>query len=387
MMTNIVEGGVMLYARHGERIASFKQQSGMATLITAALLLLVVTLMTLASAGIGVTEQRIAANDYRAKQAIEAAQAGLERALHNANTGVSINAGSGSAFGPTVSGSLDNSAVTHYSYSYAYPLAAPGASNVALLSVRSTGYSDDGSGVKTIAQLFKRHAYSPDIPDDPARTGGNYQSNSNSIDINNTVGPIALRAQGTIDTHDKDITSAVGGAGMAPNSSTAGITGVVSTDTERTIFFRDVFGTTKEDIKEQSLLINCNGQCNAALGNSAPPDGQEYGEPKAPLIWVTGNTTLNSQTVIGTPTKPVLLVIEGNLDIGGGVEFYGFIYVIGAVGGSSGGGNTTINGALVCEGDMNLNGNVTINYTKFDPGSDDEEGPALYVKISGTWTD
>ncbi|MDO9371045.1 MAG: pilus assembly PilX N-terminal domain-containing protein, partial [Gammaproteobacteria bacterium] len=58
---------------HGER--------GVATLITSLALLLAITLLTFAAARVGIMEQRISANDYRAKQGFEAAQAGIEFAI------------------------------------------------------------------------------------------------------------------------------------------------------------------------------------------------------------------------------------------------------------------------------------------------------------------
>lgn len=56
-------------------------ERGAATLVVAIVLLLALTLMTFSAARIGVTEQRASANDVRAKDALAAAQAGIEQGI------------------------------------------------------------------------------------------------------------------------------------------------------------------------------------------------------------------------------------------------------------------------------------------------------------------
>ena len=55
-----------------------KLQNGAATLLVAVVLLIAITLATFFAARVNIEEQRISANDYRAKEAFNAADAGLE---------------------------------------------------------------------------------------------------------------------------------------------------------------------------------------------------------------------------------------------------------------------------------------------------------------------
>src|SRR3990172_6016758 len=60
---------------------NFARQQGMATLVVSMVLLLAITLMIFSSAKIGVSEQRSASNDVRAKEAIAVAEAAIDNAL------------------------------------------------------------------------------------------------------------------------------------------------------------------------------------------------------------------------------------------------------------------------------------------------------------------
>ncbi len=68
-------------------LKSAKQQKGAATLFIAVILLVAVTLVMIYTAGPSITETRLAANEIRTKQAAAAAQAGVDRAIRNVNSG------------------------------------------------------------------------------------------------------------------------------------------------------------------------------------------------------------------------------------------------------------------------------------------------------------
>ncbi|MDZ4261213.1 MAG: hypothetical protein U1B30_02650, partial [Pseudomonadota bacterium] len=174
------------------------------------------------------------------------------------------------------------------------------------------------------------------------------------------------------------------GAGLSPNATIPGVSGKVEGTAESNAFFENAFGTTKADIQSISTPITCNGSsdCNTKLGNVG-------GSPIAPFIWVNSDTRLNSNTVIGSPTNPVVLVVDGKLDLSGGVTIYGFIYVTGDVDGDGveANGGTTVNGSLVSEKKVEFGGTVNINHSQFDTGPPGPKGPDLYVKAPGTWKD
>lgn len=376
---------------------SLKAQRGVATLSTAMILLLAITLMTFSAARVGIVEQKIAANDYRAKQALHAAEGALEQAVYNANVVTPV-------IGTMVTGVLPGSTTTTapctaagicYSYVYASVV------GTTLLRITATGYSDDGSAIKTVFQSIKKYGPLPGIPNAPVTSGSSYDSNSNAINIINNITPIAIAAQGTIDTHEKTVTSVngVAGAGLQPNTSTPGITDVVDTLDERNAWFKNVFGTTKADIQSISLPVACSGLCNAQLGNTGTTlSGNtitNFGTPPASFIWVTGDTQVNTQTVIGSPDKPVVLVINGTLTLNGGATIYGFIYVTGNVLDSATGtaatllGNSNVFGSIVSEENLKFAGTTNVTYAQYGttgPGAP-RPGPNFYVKVPGTWSD
>ena len=97
---------------------SLEAQRGVATLSTAMILLLAITLMTFAAARVSVVEQKIAANDYRAKQALHAAQAALETAVYAANV-TSVGTVNGvPPSTPTALTSVGGGPSTYYKYAY-----------------------------------------------------------------------------------------------------------------------------------------------------------------------------------------------------------------------------------------------------------------------------
>lgn len=378
---------------------SLKAQRGVATLSTALILLLAITLMTFSAARVSVVEQKIAANDYRAKQALHAAEGAIEVAVYNSNVITP-------ALNTTYTGVLPVSTATTapctaagicYSYVYTSVLGGSPASTT-LLRVTATGYSDDGSASKSVVQYVKLYSPLPRIPTSPVKGGGEYESESNSISIVNNITSTAIETQDEIDTHHKNVTSVngVAGAGLVPNATTTGVTGVVNTTAERDAFFNSVFGTSKADIQSLSLPATCSGNCNTQLGNTGTTlSGStitNYGTPQSSLLWVTGNTTLNSNTVIGSPTKPVVLVINGTLDIQGGATVYGFIYVTGNVLDNKEGvaaelsGNTNVVGGIAAEEDLKFKGTVNVTYNQFTNGGG-PAGPDFYVKVPGTWID
>ena len=374
------------------RRISFKRQRGVATLSTALILLLAITLMTFSAARVGVVEQQIAANDYRAKQALHAAEGGLERAVYNSNAVTPV---LNTTYTDVLPGSTSKTPpcdVPGICYSYVYT-SALAATSRNLLRVTATGYSDDGSARKTVVQYIKKYSVLRGLPSDPVRTAGSYRSDSNAIDIINNIKPNTIVAGGSVDTGGKTITSVngVAGAGIVAGSTTPGITGAANTAAEQEIFFQSVFDTSSAEVKSASLLIDCSGPCSAVANTGTTRSGPtitNYGTPQSSLIWVKGNTTINSNTVIGSPTNPVLLVVDGSLTLNGGAIIYGFIYVTGNVTDDPTvlAGNAEVFGGISSALDFSFGGTAQVTYNNY-PTPNGPYGPTFYVKVPGTWID
>ncbi|WP_247735144.1 pilus assembly PilX family protein [Thauera aromatica] len=116
-------------------------------------------------------------------------------------------------------------------------------------------------------------------------------------------------------------------------------------------FFRQFFGLDKTDYKGSiTSQILTPSEAADKFANGV------YGE----VIWVDGNLTLSGTEPIGTIDRPVVLIVDGDLALGAGIDFYGVLYTSGSL---SGNANGNIYGAVLAHGGTtNLNGNPTIFY-------------------------
>lgn len=124
-------------------------QRGVVTLLTTMVLLFCITVITLYSTRVAVTEQRLAANDLRAQQALSAAQAGLEAALATlpatALDGVTFDAaGRARLDGPAATLPDGTTFTTRFSTLDRTP------HGTGLLRIRALGVSVDGSSRRTV---------------------------------------------------------------------------------------------------------------------------------------------------------------------------------------------------------------------------------------------
>jgi hypothetical protein len=79
------------------------------------------------------------------------------------------------------------------------------------------------------------------------------------------------------------------------------------------------------------------------------------------MLWLEGDVDLATAVDIGTPTAPVVMVVNGNLTSSAApVRIYGALYVVGTVDGTPAGSTwtTTGSGGLVVQGAGVAQGNV-----------------------------
>jgi len=69
------------------------------------------------------------------------------------------------------------------------------------------------------------------------------------------------------------------------------------------------------------------------------------------VIW-TSNPNLHGNVTVGSPSNPVILIIEGNLNASGNVKIYGFVYITGAI---------SLNGTVMIKGSVAIAGAVNLN--------------------------
>ena len=123
----------------------------------------------------------------------------------------------------------------------------------------------------------------------------------------------------------------------------------------------------------------------------------------AGVVWCQQDCDIGSNNQIGTPTHPVMLILDGPVQIHGVV--WGFVFIrdkgkpfLPATGGSTAGAcpnnciltmnaGTAIYGGLVAQGQIHVNGTSAVIYNGDVLAGVVEEAGLLYATVPGGWTD
>ncbi len=138
-------------------ITYINECKGIATLTIALILLVAITSTSLYSARIGIFDQRSSSNEYRSKEVVNAAEAGIEAELAAIKTDAVTQWVTG-----TSTGTLTNGA------SYAVTKTIAGN----LLSLTSVGTTADGTGSATISEDIYLRPFISNTPNAPFIVGG-----------------------------------------------------------------------------------------------------------------------------------------------------------------------------------------------------------------------
>ena len=354
-------------------------EHGAATLAITLILLFSLSLIVLYSARVSLIEQKISANEYRAKQAFEAAQAGLEigaASLNNWDMRKQIlidndNDGIIDLQQHITTGILSND--TGYIVTYNNK-EWPG--NFRLVELSSSGWSDDKTASATINQTMQVVPLLSNPPN-AGVTGRMDLTMDGDIELINTQSGLNVRAGGTI-TLDSRVQAITGNPGIA---------GITDNDTElqglqnNDEFFEHYFSMTKTEAEDQSIYLRCDAN------NCIDRDNQVTNPDTYPgqNIWISGNTTMNSS--IGSAEQPVVLIIDGDLDLSGDIEVWGLIYITEHGDSLQTFGNIQLHGALIMESaTLKTNGAFNVEYNQ-DLLVPPVGGNGWYAKIAGTWRD
>lgn len=367
------------------------RQRGVATLLASLILLLGITLMTFSAAKVTILEQKISANDYRAKQAFEAAQAGLERGFANlavpairtaliADADLNRKLDLPVPANPNRQGTLPNGGTYTINYTQvAQYQGPPGAPD--LVQIISTGTSDDGSATETISQYARIASLIPNLPRHPLVAGGEIDMTSALFDINNLQDNRTIWAGG-------DVRQSLGGI-LTSIRTADGTTGVSKNDSNLAglngnQFFRNFFGATKAQIQAKSdvqyLQVGSLAGVQLSLLGSANLCGK--------TVFVDGDllaASANVLTTIGCPNNPVTLIVNGNINISGVAaltRIYGTIYAAGNA--IFAGALFEMQGSIIAEENLTLAA-VAGSLSPLPPGV--VASPQFVGRVSGSWTD
>lgn len=382
-----------------QRFTSTKRhQRGLGTLLTAVVLLVVSMIFLTAISRSIVMEQRMAANEIRAKQAFEAAEDGLDRAmvhlLGNGSVETTLTGTSGAgrysvAFcnpvDPPVEGTQvcpDTAGGTPACNALTSAGLNPNGTSEQIYFnsplVVACGWSDDGLGKRGIRQsVGTAGGGTTQLPTNPLLTKGavNVGGSANVVNYFNNLTIWSGQSLTSVGNSGKTFVRNPNVAPPAANTTPPGepsscttsadyvcvtdknTTGPDVIDNDPTLanlsnseLFRNIFGTTMADYQANLAQIDIPSASASSLENVV-----------GKAIMVTGNTTLPNGT-IGSRNRPVKLVINGDLNLQGGPTVFGLVYVTGQV---SGGGNLRVNGVMVTEQAVSPTGSIDIIYDPF----------------------
>jgi hypothetical protein len=126
--------------------------------------------------------------------------------------------------------------------------------------------------------------------------------------------------------------------------------------------------------------LDCPADCSADLALAIGPDATH------PLVWITGDLRLDDPTAYGSAEHPVLLVVEGQIHLGSGVQIHGAIVSLGPNWDTSGSSDAQLHGALLALGNVSGNGTPTIVY---DAGvlARLQGQRGSFTRVPGSWRD
>ncbi|MCX4187239.1 pilus assembly PilX N-terminal domain-containing protein [Methylophaga sp. OBS4] len=362
-----------------------KKQQGAVVLVVSVILLIAVTLVVMFATKVGLQDQRISGNQYRHKQAFSHAEAGLDQAaaylranpsLHDGNaadgwldcTGNETKfpcnvTGAVMVLGSLVSGQIVSAvpeldAATNLDFAQAFLIKT--ADNTIAMGV---GTSDDDTG-SAIAQVnyAKTSLITPGELPPLMIPSGDLSGNFNIVPNPNGGGAgVAVSVWASTDTNTSganwktcDHDQFRDGGSVCMDTKGDGETGAAwggcscgdelsnSTNVNSDIVlyppdefpsspFAYVFGDTaledeagyvanlKAEVKARAeaeglLLPNCDNIVSdfAGLTDSA-------------LVWVEGDCDIGSNINVGSRDKPIILVVEGDIRVNAGAEFWGIV--------------------------------------------------------------
>jgi Tfp pilus assembly protein PilX len=407
------------------------RQRGVSLIVTLMIVVLL-SLLGLYGAGVLVLDIRSSANDYRAREAMVAAEAGTEQGLSvlNANrkrilTGgldfdnngtvdsAWTSCGSQPQCLPVRSGDRANWQFINITDKVTQP--AAGSFTLYMLTPRpdatdpdkvngsrlvynlvAIGSSADGTSTATLKQgayyypLLLGHVNTPLAAASNVPLNGNYSIVTNSDRDNNGSNiPVSAWSNGAITPsgsfatcHIGDFDSSLNGCPLTSALSKTGQIGedLVTDPAFPADLFEFLFGVPAADyqkIKDDAEVVaDCSGLGPTSKG----------------LIWVTGDCNLPNRDV-GSKDDPVLLVVQGAVTANGSYDFYGLIYLFNLAATTANlqfNGDYHINGALFVHNTMTLNltGNFVLEYDRevLDNLNSGPSGRAL-ARIPGAWSD
>jgi Tfp pilus assembly protein PilX len=360
---------------------SHKKALGAATFLITTILLISITMILIFIANYSVIQQKLGANTKRTQQAFEAAEAGLEFGINYLQrNSATILANKSGGFVQPYSDSSTNNVTLANGSKYTITYTNPTANNYSLIRITSIGVSDDSSATRTITQLVQFGAILFTLPQSPVVSKGAVSMNGSNV-IQNLQGSTTIASGSTVSLSGSSSTQAQGGVISTPGhlqsdiqQNSANLTSQTSSD-----FFASYFGASMTTVRNSANFQY------SGLSNYSPSLNGKQGV----TIWIeqpTSTARLSGSAVIGSAAQPVLLIVNGNLDISGSMVLYGLIVVLGTTT-TDVSGSSVINGGLLATDNLSLSGSNTITYNNTVLSTVQQSTTNYYAKVPGSWRD
>ena len=413
-------------------------QQGVATLLVVMALFFLVSMVAAYTSRNLVFEQRTSANQYRATQAFEVAEAGVEWALALINGGridatcrATTDAAMGSYRGRYLAVDVDGGTVGPVRWtspdfgptaltpscrrnaagwtchcptnenpvlpdadgpgvSPAFRVQIQGTPTPGMFRLEATACTnaDDrclrtaiGAGVEAAARVRAVVALSPALAAPPAAAitaRGDFAVGGTTPlrVVNEDAGTngVTIRAGRFVTAPLTDLL--VSAPGSLAEHSLVEDGGLAALGPER--FFYSLFGVSREAYPQLPTVVTfaCGGGCGDRLRDAVAAN------PGRPL-WVTDAVVVDSDVQIGAPGQPALIVANGGAELAAGARIAGVLYVQGNWTAVAGG---TVDGAVVAEGQVSGTGMPDVRY---DPAIVNRIRTTMgtVVRVPGGWRD
>lgn len=329
-----------------------KRQAGAALLIMTLILMLAAGLMLVYGSSYGILQEKTANNQQDANKAMAAAEAGLDYAIAflsaNASTVTGSQSGGNINYTIATTTQSDNS-------TYSISITNPTTSDYKRLQVTSTGTSPDG----TSQRIVRQEVYSSGSSVQYAVTTKQNLNMSGNSSIEGTYG---VNAGGSVSQS---------GSSSASNVNDNDSSLSTLTDAQ---FFNKFFGASTATVQANSAYYatQLSVPWSTVSGN----------------VWVDSSVVMAGDTTIGSPTSPVVLIVNGSFTGLGNITIYGLVYTMSNTSLTSITGSVNVIGGVVSEGNISTSGNSTITYDENVLGQLPILGSgSSYAKIPGSWYD
>ncbi|MEW6999583.1 PilX N-terminal domain-containing pilus assembly protein [Colwelliaceae bacterium BS250] len=395
---------------------SLVKQKGMAVLIISIILLILITIVSLYLARSILVEQKLVANDFRARQAFDNAEAGLALTMEAiSNSEYWDKDGNVLGVFDTNANDINDSNIGNLeSGSVSINVTTIVINDLQAFQIEATGLSDDDTAMRIVTASMRAIEPLPNIPDNPFSTRGAVVL-SGSATVHNPEGHSTIWSGGDVDVGSNNSTKTLIADPSDPNYPSCMDSGscltketsnrdnmgldIIEHDSDLANLtppemFENFFGMTPERYKEvvASIVISDTdpkGDCGNSWDGCV--DGDEGG-----IIWYDGDVNENggsmgcAQKITGgnvcddADERPSILIIDGDLDLNGTPHFYGIVFVMGSIIGT---GNSTFHGALITAGDIqnSTGGSLDIHYNSDLLKNAGSDGPKAVG--AGSWKD